>query len=131
MALYPLAGLDWRNVKQIENIKHLNIDIALELVALVDKSIPSGTKLPNVEEIPFPMPAGRAIMEVNQSRRLRNENKLCEAESLMVKVCQTYIDDGYAFAELGIIYDQLLKNEKATLAYVEALKLINDPDRRL
>lgn len=128
MALYPLAGLDYRDSKQIESIKHLNIDIALKVVDLIKELLPKNFKLSDVDSVPFPVPPGCAIKEITEARKLRSEGKLDGAKQVMLQACQTYEADPYAWAELGIVFDELKDNKQAIEQYKKSLMILDDPD---
>lgn len=132
-ALYPLAGLDWRKKEDQQKIIQLNFDIQEQIAEIIKKAVPNIEKqMPNsleISQIPFPFPAGSFHKELGDAIQLRRKNKSIEARDLLLNLCNSNCDDGFVFAELGLIYDNDFQDSKSALQYyLRALEFMDDPE---
>jgi tetratricopeptide (TPR) repeat protein len=129
IGLYSLAGFDWREQEQLELITNLNIDISLMTISLIKTAEPGIVEnLPVANTIPMPLPSTIAVTEIREAHILLESQKLQEAKDIMVAACKKYKDDGYAFFELGLIFDRLLEIDKAIKCYLNALESITSSE---
>ncbi len=129
-ALYIQNDLSWHRKDDYQLLLHLNIDIDMMVIKIVRDTVPDiERKIPDISKLSMPIPVSKISSEIECAKKLRDQGKLEEAKDILLKACKEDPEETYAFAHLGMIYEQLHQLDKALDAYLKALELTdNDPD---